>query len=332
MISIIVPVYNCEPFLEKCLRSVLCQTRGDLEVLVVDDGSTDGSGALCDQIALTDHRVRVFHKPNGGVSSARNLALEHVRGEYLLFIDADDHVEPGFAAGMVSALEHGDVAVCAYDRVRPDSSQSFVLVPSGALPLQDLYEHTLCTQVIGGGCCNKVFRTSIIRELALSFDTRIAVGEDMLFLVRYYQRCARAGYVADVLYHYRYHEKSATEASFFHKRVDQRTASILIAVEAMDRYIDSACDWQRDVVNCRKARSGVRLFLQMVLSRTRDEALLGAIERIMRGSLAAYLVSKHTRGLEKCVAMALAVSTRLTFWVAVMSVGLLGRRQADYRV
>lgn len=331
LISIIVPVYNCEAYLEQCLQSILTQTCDSLEVLLVNDGSVDNSAAICDRAARSDPRVRVFHKTNGGVSSARNLALENARGEFLLFIDADDYVEPGFVAGMVKAIEQAEVAACAYDRVRADSAQSFVLGPTGPMGMQDLYEHTLCTQLIGGGCCNKIFRMAIIRELGLCFDTRIAVGEDMLFLVRYYQRCQRAGYVGEVLYHYRYNEVSATEAGFAERKVDQRTASILIAVEAMGQHVDASVDWQRQFLDYRKARSGLRLFFQMVLSRTGDAALLGAIQRIMRSSLKAYLRSRHTRTLEKLVAMAMAVSTRLTYSLAVMASGWLGPRLAAYR-
>lgn len=91
-ISVIVPVYNAEKYLRRCVGSILAQTFTDFELLLVDDGSTDASGAICDEYASADARVRVFHKPNGGVSSARNLGLDNARGEWIAFADADDYL------------------------------------------------------------------------------------------------------------------------------------------------------------------------------------------------------------------------------------------------
>lgn len=331
MISVIVPVYNCELYLEQCLGSIVGQRCQDFEVLLINDGSTDRSGSICDDFAARDARFRVTHKVNGGVSSARNLALEQVRGKYVVFIDADDYVEDSFLEKLLNAVASSDIAACAYDRVRPGFSQPFVLGRTGTLSLEALFEHTLCTQWIGGGCCNKIFRADLIRELGLSFDPRIAVGEDMLFLVRYFQRCRSAGYAAEVLYHYRFNEASATEAGFASKRVNERTASILQAVLAMEQHIDPGSDWQRRLVKYRQGRSGLRLFVQMVLSRTDDAGLLDAVQRIMRGSLPDYLRSRHARALEKIMALAMALSTRTAYALAVALSGVLGGRLAAYR-
>ena len=93
MISIIVPVYNTEKYLRRCIDSVLAQTYQDFELLLIDDGSKDSSGAICDEYAAQDARVRVFHKENGGVSSARNVGLDNARGEWITFVDADDWIE-----------------------------------------------------------------------------------------------------------------------------------------------------------------------------------------------------------------------------------------------
>ena len=93
-ISVIVPVYNIKEYLERCVHSICVQTYKNLEIILVDDGSTDGSGELCEQLAKADDRIRVFHKKNGGSSSARNLGIREARGEYLGFIDSDDYIEP----------------------------------------------------------------------------------------------------------------------------------------------------------------------------------------------------------------------------------------------
>lgn len=112
-LSVIVPVYQVAPYLEKCVASILGQTFSDFEVLLVDDGSTDGSGAICDALAEQDVRVRVIHKANGGVSSARNAGLDAARGRYIGFVDADDWIEPAFYEKLVRNLEtHPEADFC----------------------------------------------------------------------------------------------------------------------------------------------------------------------------------------------------------------------------
>ena len=92
-ISVMIPVYNSESFLRRCVDSATAQTFRDIEILLIDDGSTDSSGQLCDALARTDNRIRVIHRKNGGVADARNTGLDHARGEYLIFLDSDDYID-----------------------------------------------------------------------------------------------------------------------------------------------------------------------------------------------------------------------------------------------
>lgn len=103
-ISVIVPVYNIEEYIERCVKSILNQTYTDFELLLVDDGSTDKSGAILDELAIADSRIKVFHKPNGGSSSARNFAIDNAIGEYFAFIDSDDYIEPDFLECLVAPV------------------------------------------------------------------------------------------------------------------------------------------------------------------------------------------------------------------------------------
>ena len=107
VISIIVPVYNTEQYLRRCIDSVLAQTYQDFELLLIDDGSKDSSGAICDEYAAQDTRVRVFHKANGGVSSARNVGLDHARGEWITFVDSDDEVKPNWLDLFCMQISYG---------------------------------------------------------------------------------------------------------------------------------------------------------------------------------------------------------------------------------
>ncbi|MBR5282462.1 MAG: glycosyltransferase [Alistipes sp.] len=122
LISIIVPVYNTEKYLDRCIQSILAQTYTDFELLLVDDGSTDSSGAICDKYAAEDSRVKVFHKENGGVSSARNFGLDKARGEWIGWVDSDDYIAPNMYKHLLNAAitENADIAYCDYADIDGD--------------------------------------------------------------------------------------------------------------------------------------------------------------------------------------------------------------------
>ena len=119
LISVIVPVYKAEKYLDRCVRSILSKTYGNLEVILVDDGSPDQSGDLCDAFAAEDNRVRVIHQENGGVSAARNAGLDVMQGKYFCFVDSDDYVEREIIEKLHVALVHNnvDLAICGYKRI-----------------------------------------------------------------------------------------------------------------------------------------------------------------------------------------------------------------------
>ena len=116
MISVIVPVYNVRDYIERCVNSITHQTYGNLEILLVDDGSTDGSSEICDKLSRDDDRIIVIHKENGGLSSARNLAIDKARGEYLFFVDSDDYILPGIIEKLYNACINykAEISCCGY--------------------------------------------------------------------------------------------------------------------------------------------------------------------------------------------------------------------------
>ena len=116
LITIIVPVYNIMEYLPRCVYSITAQTYRNLELILVDDGSTDGTGALCDKLAAEDERIRVFHKENGGSSSARNLGLSHAKGAYIGFVDSDDYVEPDMYERLLRGIQNYQVLVAQIGR------------------------------------------------------------------------------------------------------------------------------------------------------------------------------------------------------------------------
>ena len=113
-ISVIVPVYNAEKYLHRCIDSILAQTFSDFELLLIDDGSKDNSGRICDEYAAKDSRIRVFHKKNGGVSSARNMGLDNAKGDWITFVDSDDWVKQDYLYSMISQPD-ADLIMSSFD-------------------------------------------------------------------------------------------------------------------------------------------------------------------------------------------------------------------------
>lgn len=209
--SLVVPVDNVAPYVGECLQSIAQQTHARIEAIVVDDGSTDGGGMLCDEVASRDHRVRVFHSENRGLSAARNFGLAHVRGDFVLFVDSDDWIEPNAVEALVSsAVSHdADIVVCRYTRERLDGTSVVYPKPDAyAMYTHDEGLHALvCDGYIPEPAWGKLFR----RELLSSFEFAEGfVCEDVEGVWKVFDRARRVCCVTDVLFHYRERADSIT--------------------------------------------------------------------------------------------------------------------------
>ena len=191
-ISIIIPVYNTEQYLHACLDSILSQSFADYEVLLIDDGSSDGSGRVCDAYARKDSRIRVFHKENGGVSSARNLGLDNAIGEWIYFVDSDDEILPDGLQTMVDCIsDNVDIVLAGYKRydeagnILYEINDRVVTLMDKRESLSTLYEgHGKYYDYLTYGCI-RLLRNTIIRTQNLRFDIGIKNKEDTLFISQY---------------------------------------------------------------------------------------------------------------------------------------------------
>ena len=184
LISIIVPVYNTKAYLESCVRSILAQTYKNIEIILVDDGSSDGSGKLCDRIAKEDSKIQVIHKENGGPSSARNTGLGVSGGEFVLFCDSDDTVCTEWAERLLVAAEAhtSSLTICGYELYDPAGKQiRKVSVAGGIYALQDYFKLFHLT----GSSCIKIYRNDLLKKYGIRFPEHIRYGEDVLFNIDY---------------------------------------------------------------------------------------------------------------------------------------------------
>lgn len=186
-ISVIVPVYNAEKCLHRCVDSILSQTFTDFELLLIDDGSKDKSGAICDEYVLTDFRVHAFHKENGGVSSARNLGLDNIAGEWITFVDSDDWVEKEYIRNLLQEVDARIDMVMSYPRIiKRGTSLKEETYPS-RLVTNENFEKALIENFLHGSTSpwGKLFRRSLIEKIGLRFCENMHIGEDTLFFFTY---------------------------------------------------------------------------------------------------------------------------------------------------
>lgn len=238
-VSVIVPVGNVREYLDECVRSILGQTYADLEVILVDDGSADGSASLCDRWQEQDPRVRVIHQENTGVSGARNAGIMASAGDYLGFVDADDWIEPGMYRALLESIvrDGSDVAMCGYFDY-PDGTDRPVAKGVFPVPVSGYREAVYPILRRNGyfsSVCNKLFdRKAIFRqEGVVLMDPSLAYGEDEEWLFRVISRCERLTFVPDPCYHWRPRTGSRTRTV----RIDECHLSLLKAKQKVIRML-----------------------------------------------------------------------------------------------
>lgn len=204
-VSVIVPVYKAEKYLRQCVDSILAQTFTDWECILVDDGSPDRAGVMCDEYAAKDARIKVIHKVTGGVSPARNVALGRITGTWLTFVDSDDCLYPKALQKWTEVAEQNnlDLVQCHFNR---DYKEGQIVTDATEVQSAPEYADSERYLTCVGGT---LFKASIVKEHSLRFDELVRLGEDQIFLLNYIQYCSRVQRVGDVLYFYRDNESSA---------------------------------------------------------------------------------------------------------------------------
>lgn len=237
-ISVIVPVYNAEKCLHRCIDSILSQTFTDFELLLIDDGSKDSSGKICDEYAEKDCRVRVFHKENGGVSSARNMGLDNAKGEWVTFVDADDRIVDGFSFAVMSDAKE-DFIVFAYREIAGGMEYDGKNILEGVWASETEMKEFLSRNIemsIMKVPWAKFYKRSLIGNLR--FDAHIRVCEDILFVLNYLSHVKSCRVCEDKMYVYKDYERD----EFYHKYKLDIDQSVYILVRLMNAFECLAVD------------------------------------------------------------------------------------------
>lgn len=201
VVSVIIPIYNSEKHLEECIQSILEQDFHDFELLLINDGSLDSSGEVCDRYAASDLRVKVFHKPNGGVSSARNYGIDNAKGEWITFIDADDYVNSTYFNAIIGNVSQ-DIIL-----------QGFTYIEDGIIIKKHRYDDEVINQNLFlskyrlypdfSSACAKFFKRFIIEKNEIRFSNQLTFGEDTLFNLKYLKYCYNILMLSTTPYQYK---------------------------------------------------------------------------------------------------------------------------------
>lgn len=216
MISVIIPVYNVETYLRMCVGSICQQTYHNLEIILVDDGSSDNSGVICDKLKLTDNRIKVIHKKNGGLSSARNAGLEIAQGEFISFVDSDDTIHPKMMETLLSLIKNNDIAICGHQEIKETHlpQQIISFSKDETLTQSELWTEVFCK--LNNAAWNKLYRKNLIG--CLRFTEKLLHGEDLIFNLNYICICKSGAINRTPLYNYLKREGSITKSKFSPQR------------------------------------------------------------------------------------------------------------------
>ena len=223
LISVIVPIYNVEKYVNRCIQSIINQSYSNLEIILVDDGSVDNSGNLCDSWEKNDFRIKVIHKQNGGLSDARNAGIDISTGKYISFIDGDDEIDVDMILKLYNAITMGscDISMCRMEKI--EKTRRFItrnFVSENDLVLmtgEDALKYLLLDK-IDCSACLKLYKKELFDTLRFPYGK---TNEDFAVMYKLFNVSEKITYISDILYHYYYRENSITSSEFSYKQFDK---------------------------------------------------------------------------------------------------------------
>lgn len=263
-VSVIVPVYKAEQYLHNCIDSILNQTYTDFELILVDDGSPDKSGEICDKYAENDGRIRVIHKKNGGVSSARNEGMHAAKGEYICFVDSDDSLNIYFLQKCLElAKSYGDeLIICGYNKIENNKIQKNIFSDEKYDILQrDQVIMTLVEKVLICAPWGKLYRSDIIKDNEIKFPEDMSLGEDMVFNFHYCNYISKIVIINSPLYNY----IVVNENSLLNKYKTDLYSKQMTINNRLSEYIDN---WQIDNNQIKKLNNYIYFCYEKILFNT----------------------------------------------------------------
>ena len=238
LISVIIPVYNVENYIVRCVQSVQNQTYKNLEIILVDDGSTDMSGKICDELSKEDYRIITIHQDNRGLGPARNAGLEIINGDYVSFVDSDDWLEPDFYEMLLSAIKinNCDIATCGRVVLNEKKIIKYVYCSTSELVLDQVHtiKHYLLQRDMNMSACDKLYKSSLFNNIRFSGDH--LVSEDIIPIYQVIKNCSKTTLTGKPLYNYFYRNGSLSKEPFSAKKLGVYKYSKIVADNVRNQY------------------------------------------------------------------------------------------------
>lgn len=272
-ISIITPVYKAEKFLRRCVESIIAQTYTNWELILIDDGSPDNCGLICDEYASKDHRVKVIHKRNEGVSAARQDGLDISTGEYVIHADSDDWLAPNMLEELIiyALRSYDDLIIFDFYRVNYNEKELIRQCPT------NLDHNKVLNDIISGqiyACCwNKFIKRSVIAKYKASFPKRINLGEDKCFLASLLKNPLKIGYLPKALYNY---DVSTNASSLVRRITKESVESGILMVRYLEKELPG--DYQDSIFEVKK-RLKIRAIKSQLFTQTECKRLFHEINK-----------------------------------------------------
>lgn len=252
-VSVILPVFNAGIYLAKCIGSVLAQTEKNIELIIVDDGSTDDSLLVIEQFKRENNRVKVISQENKGVSAARNKGLEIAGGEWIAFVDADDWLEPDMFQKMYDAalLENADMIICNVNSVSNRGLSERLKITNETIDFQNARQDTVVNLMrfkYDYANWNKIYSAKLVKNNNLSFSDNLSMYEDLLFNLHYWQYCKKSVVINECLYNYRIHNASVMNQAQLSSTIEFNKLSIeFIPVCNQNGWLDTLKSFEKEM-------------------------------------------------------------------------------------
>ena len=251
MVTILVPVYNAAPFLRQCVGSLTGQTYSDLQIVLIDDGSTDDSISIMQELARADKRIEIYSQPNCGVAATRNRLLEKVRGDFVLFVDSDDWIELDTIESLMREQEKGDFDIVSFQLTSPSKDEW--------LAQEEVVKRFLEHRTFRGSLCDKLVKAGLYEGLKI--DQTVNYGEDAMLIWQVLQRVSSVRILGQVFYHYRVNENSLSRQHFNGKKFTAYSSWDLIC-----RDVDESWPQYSDIAHARFACEMTQILRAAALS------------------------------------------------------------------
>lgn len=312
LISIIIPVYKVEKYLEKCIESVLKQTYTNLQIILVDDGSPDNCGKICDEYAKKDSRIEVIHKANGGLSDARNVGISKAKGRYIGFVDSDDWINKEMYKILYELCEknNSDIAECRYtvttgNEMNLDNSSNLITILNNEEAIKSLYTNTSYGSVVSW---NKLYRCELFKDIKFPEGK---LNEDQFTTYKLYYKSNKIVLIDKVLYYYFQSTKSIMRSEFTLKKLDA-----IEAIESSHKFFEENNLY--DLVLWNDTLYSfvlIKYFIILLRNEQFDNKYRNSILEKFRGRFWLFIKNEHISIREKLLLMLFYVSPKLYIFI-----------------